>query len=302
MPIKSSRFILTVFFVVHVLLVNAKFNEYSPASVNYITVANGLPQNTVQCIEKDHFGFMWFGTDNGLCRYDGYDFDYYETSREENALWDNRIIDVVSDNNHLLWITSSKGLQVFNTLTNKFEVIEENVLNELFREKILHVQVDGNTVWVVTQNQGVYELNVGDHISDTEIKNHYFEGDNLPNASFIEICEEGSVFLGTSNGLYLLDTGNNRFEKTETAEGILDNLNIQTLYDTETEMWIGSPNGLYRFNKTTKETTIYAHDPSDNTTIPHWNITCNRGEFVRRNPGRNLRRTLRFQQGEKYFS
>jgi len=44
----------------------------------YLTTDEGLAQNTVDCIFQDSYGFMWFGTWNGLCRFDGYNFGTFK--------------------------------------------------------------------------------------------------------------------------------------------------------------------------------------------------------------------------------
>jgi ligand-binding sensor domain-containing protein len=59
---------------------NAKSNFF-PYHVNYITNDIGLPQNTVNDILLDSYGFVWFGTGNGLARYDGYSFNIYGKER-----------------------------------------------------------------------------------------------------------------------------------------------------------------------------------------------------------------------------
>ena len=247
---------------------------YAPASINYITVANGLPQNTVQSIEKDHFGFMWFGTDNGLCRFDGYDFDYYNSKKNEEGLWDDRIVDVISDGSLFLWIITPNGLQLFNTLTSKFEKVKDNALKELFAENISHIKPMGRTVWVATQNKGVYKLNVGEKAEQFSIAKQYFMDGSLPEVSFIEKDKDNVVYLGTSEGVYVNNPLTDKFDKLKGLGVDISGVDVQTLFDDGEDLWIGTPNGLYRYSKRNSATVQYIHDPSVETTIPHWNITC----------------------------
>jgi hypothetical protein len=55
-----------------VMLLSVSILGQSPYKVYYYTTEDGLPQNTVSCVIKDSRGFLWFGTPNGLCRFDGY--------------------------------------------------------------------------------------------------------------------------------------------------------------------------------------------------------------------------------------
>lgn len=63
----------------------------------YLTTNEGLAQNTVDCIFQDSKGFMWFGTWNGLCRYDGYTFKTFQKKNSENSLPNNFVRAIAED-------------------------------------------------------------------------------------------------------------------------------------------------------------------------------------------------------------
>jgi ligand-binding sensor domain-containing protein len=50
----------------------------------HLTIADGLPENSVLCILQDHLGYMWFGTQNGLVKYDGYDMKVYQPDPDDS--------------------------------------------------------------------------------------------------------------------------------------------------------------------------------------------------------------------------
>lgn len=87
------------------LLLTAIFNFTSLYSQNYytrnITIENGLPSNSVQAIFRDSRGYMWIGTEAGLCRYDGTDFRIYTTA---DGLPGNRIWSITEDDKGDLWL------------------------------------------------------------------------------------------------------------------------------------------------------------------------------------------------------
>ena len=70
-----------------------------------ISQNNGLSQNTVYTIIQDKYGFMWFGTNNGLNRYDGYDFtNFLPDNSDTNSISNNIIHSIIEDKEGYLWV------------------------------------------------------------------------------------------------------------------------------------------------------------------------------------------------------
>ncbi|NIT61904.1 MAG: hypothetical protein GWN00_38610, partial [Aliifodinibius sp.] len=89
-----------------------------------LTVRDGLSQNTVECILQDHLGYMWFGTHDGLNRYDGYEVQtYYSDPVDEKSLSHNLITVIFEDREKNLWIGTIAGLDKFNRTENSFDRI-----------------------------------------------------------------------------------------------------------------------------------------------------------------------------------
>jgi two-component system, sensor histidine kinase ChiS len=87
-----------------------------------LSVEDGLSQSTVRAIFQDTHGFMWFGTDDGLNRYDGYTFTIYKHDPENPAsLSDNSINTIYQDSFGDLWFGTASGLDRFQPLTETFE-------------------------------------------------------------------------------------------------------------------------------------------------------------------------------------
>lgn len=92
------RNILFILFLGVIQLTYAQ-RQLEPASINY-TVEDGLPSNEVYCIHQDKKGYIWLGTDKGLCRYDGYEF---KTFTIKDGLTDNVIFNIYEDDWGRLW-------------------------------------------------------------------------------------------------------------------------------------------------------------------------------------------------------
>jgi ligand-binding sensor domain-containing protein len=86
----------------------------------YLGIENGLSNNAVCSIFQDHNGFMWFGTYDGLSRYDGYSFKTFSNIiGDSTSIGSNNINAIDEDASHFLWIGGQKGLNVYNPVTSK---------------------------------------------------------------------------------------------------------------------------------------------------------------------------------------
>ncbi|HWI93210.1 MAG TPA: two-component regulator propeller domain-containing protein [Flavisolibacter sp.] len=91
--------------------------------VNYLGIEQGLSNNAVRCIYQDHLGFLWFGTYDGLNRYDGYAFKVFRNViGNKTSLVDNHITAINADADHNIWIGTEKGLSLYNPLTANFSI------------------------------------------------------------------------------------------------------------------------------------------------------------------------------------
>lgn len=84
-------------------------------------VNNGLSSNSVTCIAQDKKGFLWFGTRNGLDRFDGHTFRIFQyNALDSTSIGSNSILSLVEDRNEKLWVGTYTGVYVYNPLTERF--------------------------------------------------------------------------------------------------------------------------------------------------------------------------------------
>src|SRR5688572_15381959 len=107
-----------------VIILFLLFSSYLKAQdfqVRYLGIENGLSNNVVNTIFQDHSGFMWFGTYDGLSRYDGYGFKTYRNIiGDSTSLSSNNINAIDEDSSHQLWIGGQKDVNILNPVTSKF--------------------------------------------------------------------------------------------------------------------------------------------------------------------------------------
>ena len=96
---------------------NAKINPL----IKQFTIEEGLSHNRINCIYQDSYGYLWIGTNDGLNRYDGYKFEIYRNSNDDNAsLSNNMISSITEDAEGNIWVGTQKGLNKLNRSTKQF--------------------------------------------------------------------------------------------------------------------------------------------------------------------------------------
>jgi len=126
---------------------------------SHLTTDNGLSQSNVTCIAQDKSGFMWFGTFNGLNRYDGYEFKtYHYSEREDLGLAHNFISDLAIDTSGNIWVATGDGLNRIDPQTDKVGSFRysPDKPSDLPDGQIETMLVDSrNRVWIGTRNGGL---------------------------------------------------------------------------------------------------------------------------------------------------
>jgi ligand-binding sensor domain-containing protein/signal transduction histidine kinase/DNA-binding response OmpR family regulator len=207
--------------------------------------------NGVMCILKDYKGYMWFGTVDGLLRYDGINLYVYEKNPDDStSLSHNSVNVLMEDKDKNLWIGTSEGLNLYNRDMDNFIHVGSNDTN-LFRLNDSYISAlcldKKSLLWVGTFDG----LNV--YNPEKQIINHYSYNVNDHNAissnriTCIAIDSEDNVWLGTQNGLNLFSDKVEGFRHFFTVQGnreSLSNNNITSLaIDLEGNLWVGTRGG-----------------------------------------------------------
>ncbi|MGQ7946732.1 hybrid sensor histidine kinase/response regulator transcription factor [Flavobacterium sp. WC2509] len=129
---KLKQYTKILLFLFFGLISCGLFAQGPIVSFEHITSDNGLPQNTVLGIVKDKYGFMWFGTWNGLSRFDGYSFKTYRYDpKNKKSINNNRIQTIVLDKNQNLLIRTFENDQLcrYNYEHDNFDRFDKNKIN-----------------------------------------------------------------------------------------------------------------------------------------------------------------------------
>ena len=106
------------------LLVGFHTYAFDHWPVQYLGIEQGLSNNTVPVIYKDKLGFMWFGTHDGLNRYDGYTFRVFRRDlKDSSSLLSNEIAALAEDRRGNLWVASRRGVNLYNYTSGRISTV-----------------------------------------------------------------------------------------------------------------------------------------------------------------------------------
>ncbi|MDN0072466.1 two-component regulator propeller domain-containing protein [Bacteroides caecigallinarum] len=234
----------------------------------HIDVSNGLPNNFVRSIYKDKDGFMWFGTQTGLCRYDGYDFKYYFHKDGDNTtIPDNTVLSIQETNDNNIIVETMKGYAALNKVSEKFSTDLRHVLksSNVCNISKLHIQSD-DKIWTFSADNGG-ELYCNDKLS-VKLDNKIFSGSNVTD---IKSYNNNIIIVFNYGQIVCINSDNNEIKWINTDIPKLikskGNLLFYIFIDKEGLAWIYSTEGLWVFNlenltweKSTVEKIDYKND------------------------------------------
>ena len=108
-------------FLLHPTFAEGKI-QYNNVRFKQLSITEGLSHNTVNAISQDSKGFMWFGTRNGLCRYDGYNITrYFHEEGDSTTISHDFITKLYNDPcRNVLWISTEQGICKYNPQNEQF--------------------------------------------------------------------------------------------------------------------------------------------------------------------------------------
>jgi ligand-binding sensor domain-containing protein len=245
-----------------------------------ISIDEGLSQSIVECIIQDRNGFMWFGTEDGLNKYDGYTFTIMRHDPDDaTSISYNHILALCEDRKGYIWIgTFNGGLNKYNTFTGRFSAYRHRRDNprSLSHDYINTLYVDNTgTLWIGTQNG----LNM--YHEDTDDFTRYLHDPDDPNSISSNIIRDivedrsGVLWIATDGeGLNSFDreTGRFRVYRHDPDDRLsLSHNSVRVLYeDRSGVLWVGTNGGgLNRFDKDLEIFMRFINDPSDPYSLSH---------------------------------
>jgi signal transduction histidine kinase/ligand-binding sensor domain-containing protein/AraC-like DNA-binding protein len=251
----------------------------------HITSDQGLSQNTVDCILQDSRGFMWFGTWNGLNRFDGYNFMVYKSETQGKSLSNNFVYSLCEDKNGNIWVGTKNGLNFLDYATNQFTNLfhDPNNSNSIASNRINIVYCDHNGfIWVGTTDNGLDRIEIKDKttFTITHYKNTPGDPKSLPSNEINSITSDrsGNLWVGTNQGLYRFNhqTKSSKTYKNNPFDPATISYNqVLSIYEEKSgTLWIGTFNGLNRLNPTTEKFERFFSNPDNPKSLSHLTVNA----------------------------
>jgi signal transduction histidine kinase/ligand-binding sensor domain-containing protein/DNA-binding response OmpR family regulator len=222
---------------------------------SHIDVNDGLSENWIKCIFKDSKGFIWFGTNSGLNRFDGYKFEVFQKNDSDpGSISDNFINAITEDNQGNLWVGTGNGLNVLDHETYKFKKVNLSPSLPLLCPDIGYITVmtagyDGD-ILVGTHN-GLFHINNKTNSFSHLLIDVQSCSSQLNNITAVTQDKMGSFWIGTENGfLVRYNENSNSFEKFKSiGEGKNLSGSINKIFaDRNNFLWVADQAGLHLFD------------------------------------------------------
>jgi len=254
------------------IFTSALYAQNNSIRFKRLSIADGLSQSAVSCILQDGRGFMWFGTEDGLNRYDGYKFKVYKHDPMNPASMSNNYVKAVCEDRgekrNVIWVgTYGGGLNKFDRETEQFtryqaasdnaSGLSSNYANCIYQDR-------SGIVWIGTDDG----LNKFDPESESFI--HYRrESTNrnwISNEKIVSVCEDstGLLWLGMEDGLCAFHPKTETFISFRNQRQTFHNKRATAIFkDQSSRVWVGTSEGLYTFHPP-KETVVHYTSNADN--------------------------------------
>jgi ligand-binding sensor domain-containing protein/serine phosphatase RsbU (regulator of sigma subunit) len=220
-------------------LAAASFTPAQSTRLRHLMADDGLSQNTVNCTVQDSLGFMWFGTSEGLSRYDGISFKYYKYDpADSNSISGNSIRSLVPQG-HFLWIgVYGSGMDRLDLVTGKIDryLHDDKNKNSISGDYVNALCLVDGKIYIGTDGKGACVFDPA--------KKEFKTLDQIPGTTFRDICTDklGGIWFATlGNGLTRWDPRTDKVETYRgdgTKRGILSD-RVRTVYaDSRGWIWV----------------------------------------------------------------
>ncbi|WP_164503506.1 hybrid sensor histidine kinase/response regulator transcription factor [Pleionea sediminis] len=228
---------------------------FSLTSPLFITTPNNfddISQIEVTDITQDVHGFMWFGTKDGLNRYDGYNYTIYRPNKEQsNSLIHHNIYRLLNTSNNHLLIATAGGFQRY-VGNQAFDDVDVYNYQGQLTHKVAAIELfetQTGDIWVGSVDAGITILD-----KNLKPQKNFNTNNSVLKSDYVTSFSEdkaNNVWIGTKKGLYVYDAFQRRILSAGSfnpALSSLDNTRINALVTISNQLFIGTSQGLTQYN------------------------------------------------------
>lgn len=247
--------------------------QHNSFSFNHLSKTDGLSDAIINYVYQDSFGYMWFATNDGINKYDGYEFTIYRNNQNDSlSLSNNTVLVIFEDSNKNLWVGTRNGLNLFNREFDNFTrfAVNLNDSNSLTNNYITGIIEDNNNIWIITFGGGLNcynaKKNKFTHYKHEPSNPHSLSSDWL---DCIFKDSKNRIWIGTRNeGLNLFDRNDKTFKRYKFDSHLSSTNIIRSICElSEKDFLLGTDAGLVRFFPDRKQNNfkLYKHNENIET-------------------------------------
>lgn len=250
------------------------FSQARFAKFLSLSTENGLAQGHVHDILKDSKGFMWFATNGGLNKYDGYKFTIYKHDPDRlESISNNIVSNIEEDDAGNLWVGTGSGVDKFDRAKEQFihyDLGTKSYVNDIFIDS-------RKRVWVA-KSDGLF---ISDELKKSfkHLKHNIKDTNSLSEDYVYKLTEDKNheFWIATKNGLTRIDASLKQFTIYKQESHNKENLSsdwIKTVFtDSKGNIWIGtSSDGICLYNRKKNSFITYRHNSLNSNSLCHNSI------------------------------
>lgn len=237
------------------LLTFFSYGQNHPVTFQRYSSKDGLSSNTIYCIYRDSYGFLWLGTEDGLNRFDGRRYNVYRyDANQENSLMANHISALCEDKKGRIWIgTNGGGLSYYDREADRIRSYNLTPDGKWLSTAINAVDTDANgNIWVASYG-ALYILDVNNlqkKMDPTYRRIVETFAGKVTSCVFRD--RQNNMWVSSENGIFRLSADFKtikRFEVLSEQEGYGNGIEVSSIVeDDKGRIWIGSMLGLKYLN------------------------------------------------------
>ncbi len=259
----------------------AAYGQSAALRFERLGIEDGLSSMGVNAAVQDQQGYLWFGTHDGLNKFDGYTFTIYRYSPNDSSSLSHNWVSEMVEVGPILWIGTADGLNQFDHNTEQFRRYRHQPDDpfSLSHNDVRKIVVaDTVTLWIGTDG-GLNRLDV----QTGQCRRYLNQPDDAHSLSDNHIRalyadHAGFLWVGTDNGgLNRLDPHSGQFQRFKNQPNDPHSLSSGTVYSLEADaagrLWIGTDSGLNLLDSRTGKFCRYQSQPDDPASLSDNNVT-----------------------------
>ena len=268
------RSVLYYSVVAALLILHPVFLQAQAPTLSFRHLGNeqGLSNSTVETIYQDSRGFMWFGTRDGLNKYDGYQLVVYRyNAADSNSISDNYITSIFEDSDHTLWVGTRNGLNRFDAGSNRFTRFRRRAgdASGIGHNQVTCIYEDrSRRLWIGSFGGGLQQYDKPSGRFRSYLQQPGGLNDNRVNA----ICEDtaGRLWVGMESGIQQFDAASGVFRSFSLPAGLDKAYQVIRIVRSngKGQLWLGTEaRGLLLFDPSRGSFRSFTHSETSASSL-----------------------------------